>query len=168
MRTKKRCKQLVSLLKFSYRAEKGQALVEFTLIFLLLLVVAWIPADFGLAMYTGQLAQNASRDGARIAAADPGVVAQVNTCALSACYALNSDTVLHRTALRLSTALMPNTSVTLAVVPGAVGACNDQVRVTVTGTYNYFFYRLLGWFGVTVPPSTAITRETRMRWEHQC
>jgi hypothetical protein len=48
----------------------GQALVEFTLVFLLFLVVAWIPADFGLAFYTGQLAQNASREGARIAAAD--------------------------------------------------------------------------------------------------
>ena len=33
----------------------GQAVVEFTLTFLLLLVVAWIPADFGLAFYTGNL-----------------------------------------------------------------------------------------------------------------
>src|SRR6266511_6417393 len=48
---------------------KGQALVEFTLVFILLLVVAWIPADFGLAFYTGQLALNASREGARIASA---------------------------------------------------------------------------------------------------
>ena len=48
----------------------GQAVVEFTLVFLLLLVVAWIPVDFGLAFYTSQLAQNASREGARIAAAD--------------------------------------------------------------------------------------------------
>lgn len=31
---------------------KGQALVEFTLVFLLVLVVAWIPADFGLAFYS--------------------------------------------------------------------------------------------------------------------
>src|ERR1044071_7921416 len=49
----------------------GQALVEFTLVFLLLIVIAWIPADFGLAFYTGQLALNASREGARIAAAIP-------------------------------------------------------------------------------------------------
>jgi Flp pilus assembly protein TadG len=39
------------------RQNSGQALVEFTLTFVLLLVVAWIPADFGLAFYTGQLAQ---------------------------------------------------------------------------------------------------------------
>jgi Flp pilus assembly protein TadG len=37
---------------------------------LLLLVVAWIPSDFGLAFYTGQLAHNAAREGARIAAAE--------------------------------------------------------------------------------------------------
>src|SRR5438132_8205489 len=46
---------------------RGQALVEFVLVFLLFLVVAWIPTDFGLAFYTGQLAMNASREGARIA-----------------------------------------------------------------------------------------------------
>ena len=43
----------------------GQAAVEFTLTFLLLLVVAWIPADFGLAFYSGQLAHNAAREGAQ-------------------------------------------------------------------------------------------------------
>src|SRR6266511_5096378 len=48
---------------------KGQALVEFTLVFILLLVVAWIPADFGLAFMTGQLASNAAREGARIGSA---------------------------------------------------------------------------------------------------
>jgi len=52
----------------------GQALVEFTLVFVLFLIIAWIPADFGLAFYTGQLAQNASREGARIAAADPNLL----------------------------------------------------------------------------------------------
>jgi len=55
----------------SLTRSKGQALVEFTLSFLLFLVIAWIPADFGLAFYTAQLAQNAAREGARIAASDP-------------------------------------------------------------------------------------------------
>ncbi len=55
----------------SLTRSSGQAVVEFTLVFLLFLIIAWVPADFGLAFYTGQLAQNASREGARIAAADP-------------------------------------------------------------------------------------------------
>ena len=46
-------------------------MVEFTLCFILLLVIAWIPADFGLMFYTGHLGQNAAREGARIASADP-------------------------------------------------------------------------------------------------
>src|ERR671919_766283 len=61
---------------------KGQALVEFTLIFILLLIVAWIPADFGLAFYTSQLAQNASREGARIAAATPTLPAMPINCTM--------------------------------------------------------------------------------------
>ena len=40
---------------------RGQAVVEFTLCFILLLVIAWIPADFGLMFYTGHLAQNAAQ-----------------------------------------------------------------------------------------------------------
>jgi Flp pilus assembly protein TadG len=168
MGTKKQCKRWVSLLKWPCLANRGQALVEFTLIFILLLVVAWIPTDFGLGLYTAHLAQNASRDGARIAAADPTVTTQTGSCALAACYALSPNSVRHRTALRMSSAFMPDISVALAVIPGALNACNDQVQVTVSGTYNYFFYRLLGWFGVNVPASRSITRATSMRWEHQC
>src|ERR1051325_2281252 len=63
----------------------GQALVEFTLVFLLFLVVAWIPADFGLAFYTGQLAQNASREGARIAAADRTLLSGTTSCTMPSC-----------------------------------------------------------------------------------
>ena len=42
-----------------------------------MLVIAWIPADFGLMFYTGQLSQNAAREGARVAAADPMMSTQV-------------------------------------------------------------------------------------------
>ena len=146
-------------------SNSGQTLVEFTLIFLLLLVIAWIPADFGLAFYTSHQPHNASREGARIAAADPSASTQVGTCALSTCYSYAATHPLYRAATRVSSALMPDTQVTLAMVNG--GTCNQQVQVTVSGTYNYFFYRLLGWFGVTTGPST-VTRQTMMRWEHQC
>jgi hypothetical protein len=144
---------------------KGQALVEFTLVFLLVLVVAWIPADFGLAFYTGQLALNASREGARIAAADPNYPAQVGTCSLPACYSLTDGTVRKETAKRLSSALLPGATITVFALTGA--ACNQSVRVEVVGNYNYSFYRLLRFFGLNVPPAVQITRTTRMRWEHQ-
>ena len=67
---------------------KGQAMVEFTLVFILLIIVAWIPADFGLAFYTSQIAQNAAREGARIAAADPNPAAGEIICNIPACYHL--------------------------------------------------------------------------------
>jgi hypothetical protein len=40
--------------------------------------------------------------------------------------------------------------------------------MTVSGTYNFFFYRLLNWFGWGGQTDRVITRETLMRWEHQC
>ncbi len=161
----------------------GQGVVEFTLMFLLFLVVAWIPADFGLAMYTGQLALNASREGARIAAADPTLATGTTTCTLPACYSLADGTILKETANRISSALMPGATIRVcypvaSVNPvnpdgtcnspvGGGSTCNAQLAVTVTGNYNYFFYSLLRFLGASVPPYVQIIRSTQMRWEHQ-
>ena len=143
----------------------GQALVEFTLIFLLFLVVAWIPADFGLAFYTGQLAQNASREGARIAAADRNLVSGTTSCTMPSC----TGNIFTETAARISSAMLPGATITLNLDPDVGAAnCNRMVTVTVSGTYNFFFYRLLSWFGVSGNlNNTTITRTTIMRWEPQ-
>jgi len=144
---------------------RGQALVEFTLIFILLLVLAWIPADFGLAFYTGQLAQNAAREGARIAAVDPDLPSQSGTCTLP-CAAQSADSVLGATAARLSSALIPGAAITVTYPVGGT-TCNQMVRVQVAGNYNFFFYRLMNLFGAPVNPVLNISRATEMRWEHQ-
>lgn len=145
----------------------GQGVVEFTLVFLLFIVIAWIPADFGLAFYTGQLALNASREGARIAAADPTLATGTTTCTLPACYSLADGTILKETAKRISSALMPGTQISVIYpAPGGV-SCNQQLVVNVTGNYNFFFYRLLRLFGADVPFDVRIIRSTQMRWEHQ-
>ncbi len=144
---------------------KGQALVEFTLVFVLLIIIAWIPADFGLAFYTGQLALNASREGARIAAADPDLLAKITpqTCAIPCASA--SD--LHKAAAdRISSALLPGATVTVQY-PFSGSACNEVVRVSVQGQYNFFYYQLLRLVGVTVPDAVNVNRFTDMRWEHQ-
>jgi Flp pilus assembly protein TadG len=160
----RRCIALKSVLLVSW--QKGQALVEFTLVFLLLLVIAWISADFGLAFYTGHLALNASREGARIGAADPNYVAQVNSCTLPACYSQADGTILKETAKRVSSALLPGATIT--VLPLAGVTCNKKVEVQVVGNYNYFFYRMLRFFGASsVPATVTVTRSTQLRWEHQ-
>jgi len=133
--------------------------------FLLFLVVAWIPADFGLAFYTGQLAQNASREGARIAAADKTLLSGTTNCVMPSC----TGNIFAETAARISSALLPGATITLSLDPDVGAAnCNRMVTVTVSGTYNFFFYQLLRWFGVSATPNnTVINRQTRMRWEPQ-
>jgi Flp pilus assembly protein TadG len=164
-----RRKVLISLMRSS-----GQAVVEFTLVFLLFVIIAWIPADFGLAFYTGQLAQNASREGARIAAADPTLgsgtlpgTTWTATCTMPSC----SGNILSETAARISSALLPGATINVTLdadsVPPATPKCDRNVTVTVAGTYNYFFYQLLGWLGNTVPNTLNMVRSTSMRWEHQ-
>lgn len=140
-------------------------MVEFVLMFLLFLIIAWIPADFGLAFYTGQLAQNASREGARIAAADPTLTVGTGSCTMPSC----SGNILGETAARISSALLPGATiqVTLEANPGTPLQCDQNVTVSVSGTYNYFFYRLLSVMGVTAPDTVNIVRSTSMKWEHQ-
>jgi len=84
---------------------KGQALVEFILVFVLLLVLAYVPADFGLAVYTGQLALNASREGARIAAVELRSSAQTGSCTMP-CSSAPAGSILGETAKRISRAPM--------------------------------------------------------------
>ena len=158
----------------SLTCSAGQAVVEFTLVFLLFLIVAWIPADFGLAFYTGQQAQNAAREGARIAASDPALgsgtlpgTTWTATCTMPSC----SGNILSETAARISSALLPGATISVTLdpdsIPPALPKCDRNVTVTVSGTYNYFFYRLLGWMGNTVPNTLNMVRSTSMRWEHQ-
>jgi Flp pilus assembly protein TadG len=145
---------------------RGQAMVEFTLCLIIMLVVAWIPADFGLAFYTAQLAGNAARDGARIAAADPTLTAGTQTCTVRVDCQTTPNSILDQAAKRVASALMPNTTVSLTLQGGTT--CDRLVTVTVSGTYNYFFYQLLRMMKATAPNGQAIIRTSSMRWEHQC
>ena len=142
----------------------GQAVVEFTLIFLLFLIIAWIPADFGLAFYTGQIAQNAAREGARIAATDSTLASGTTSCTMPNC----TGNIFRETAARLSSALLPAATITLKLDPDTGTNCNRMVSVTVLGTYKFFFYQLLHILGVFGDlNSTPILRQTSMRWEAQ-
>jgi Flp pilus assembly protein TadG len=140
---------------------KGQAMVEFTLVFILLLVIAWIPADFGLAFYTGQLMLNASREGARVAAASDPV---------------DSAEIVTETCKRASSALVSdpggagtsctNSNARVQVALAGAG-CNQTITVTVRGNYNFFFYRIINMLGASGSSEVPIIRQTTMRWEHQ-
>jgi TadE-like protein len=143
----------------------GQSVVEFTLVFLLFLVIAVIPADFGLAFYTAQLAQNASREAARIAVADPNLV--TGNCTLP-CSSAPQGSVLKAAADRMSQALLPGASISVTLDPASATNCNRLAGVSISGDYSFFFYRLLRGIGISSVPSVVnIQRSTQMRWEHQ-
>jgi Flp pilus assembly protein TadG len=146
--------------------QQGQTIVEFTIAIILFIVVAWIPADFGLAFYTSQVAQNAAREGARIAAADSTLVVANSSCNMPACYTFGN--IFNETAVRLPAALLTGASITVQYpAPGSAGTCNQQVLVRVQGQYNFFFYRVLGLLGAPVPSAVTVDRKAEMRWEHQ-
>ena len=129
----------------------GQALVEFTLMFVLFLAIIWIPADFGLAFYSGQIAQNASREGARLAAAtNPFDVANIQTQVMN----------------RMSSVVLRN--VTADVLPPTCdpGLNMQVVTVSVAGEYDFYFYQLLRLLGLSAPNNVVITRTTTMRYEY--
>ena len=158
-------RRAMTTLLSSSLTSKGQALVEFTLIFVLLLVVSWIPAEFGLAFYTSQIAQNAVREGARIAAADLNPAASAGWCDIPACY--SGANILKETSLRLPAALMSNIRVTLTVDAPSDTTCNEMVTVSATGQFHFFFYQILRLLGATASDTRTISTSARMRWEHQ-
>ena len=145
--------------------QKGQALVEFTLCFVLLVIVAWIPADFGMMFYTSHIGTNAAREGARIAAADP----TLSTANASCTYPCSSGPdILQRISNRVASGLMAGGTQIALANSGAVATCDREVQVTVTQTYYPFFYKILRFMSFNVPDSVPLTRSVTMRYEHQC
>ena len=134
---------------------KGQSIVEISLITPLLLVALYVPADFGIALFTAHLTQNAVREAARIG------VSTKDPFDASAATAIANE-ALNRIPKRLNAI-----TVTANYYGPATATCMQNVVVTATGTYNYFFYRLMGIIGVTVPASVPITRRSQMRYEFQ-
>lgn len=152
--------------------DQGQAVVEFTLIFILLVALTWIPAEFGLAFYTGQMALNASREGARLAAAST---------------TLDITDITEKTCKRLSSALLivakpncapygSNANVTVSP-PTLLDPKNPDMKacvitVTVQGNYYFRFFQLLRLLTThdAIPDSVNITRTTTMQseWVTEC
>ena len=126
--------------------QRGQSIVELSLLTPLLLVALMIPADFGMAFFAANTTQQATRDIARTGAA--------------------ADTAYNATTLQAALlARLPNYSPTASIVRYTTGAagCTSYVEATATITYPYLFYRMAGWVGANVPASRTITRTTRMR-----
>ena len=136
---------------------KGQSIVELALITPIILVALYVPFDFGVSIYAGHLTQNVARDGARRAA--------------------TTDVLNNAKATALATQIAPSlpallssgsTTKQVTVNYYATGAnCAKSVEVIAQGTYNYFWYRLIGFLGLAPQSQLGIVRTTKMRYEFQ-
>ena len=133
----------------------GQSIVEISLVTPLVLIALYIPADFGIAMFTAHLTQNAVREAARI-----GVSSKTPFTGTSA-GEIRTE-ALNRMPSRLS-----SKAATVTYYADGPANCAAFVEVIGQGTYDYFFYRMMGVFGFNVPNSRQITRTARMRYEFQ-
>lgn len=138
-----------NLSKFTSR---GQATVEVTLIFLLLVVLVGAAVDWGIGLFVSHVVQNAVREGARKAAASVTVVpGEIIT---------EVQSRIPDTSLFSSFRDGANITVT-----GPQGTCPDEnlyVTVQTDGGYNFWFLRAIG---LTDP--LTISRSTTMRYERQ-
>jgi Flp pilus assembly protein TadG len=141
--------------------QKGQSLIEIALVVPLLLIVLYVPFDFGMTIYAGYLTQNAVRDGARIAS-------RTRSAAGGALDNSAASAVADQVWARLPNLLNePTKQVTVRYYSGAPADCAAFVEVTAGGTYNFTLYKFMKLFGLTAPDTLSITRTTRMRYEFQ-
>ena len=138
---------------------KGQSIVEITLITPLLLVALYVAFDFGIAIFTSHITQNAVRDGARIGS---------NTSSLDNAAATNLATQVYN---KLPQMLVSGTAspkrVMVTYYTGGAANCAQNVEVRAEGTYNFSLYRVIVLLGIPAPAPIQISRTTSMRYEFQ-
>ena len=140
--------------------QKGQSIVEISLITPLLLIALYIPVDFGISFFMGNLTQTAAREGARIGSGlqKSGEVPDLIFSSAEA------NTVKTEVISRLPAYLTTKT-VTVTFYSGT--ACMEFVEVTAQGQYRFSMYQLMRLFGGNAPESITISRSTQMHYKYQ-
>ena len=140
--------------------QRGQSIVEISLITPLLLIALYIPVDFGVSFFIGNLTQTAVREGARIGSGlqKSGEVPDLTFSAAQA------NTVVTEVISQLPEYLTGKT-VTVTFYTGT--ACMEFVEVTAQGQYSFFMYKLMRLFGGNAPDALTISRTTQMHYKYQ-
>ena len=128
-----------------HRAQRGTALIEFTLILPLLLVMTVAVVDFGRAFFVKNVVSQAAREGVRLRAVSS-----------SADSALVRDRVLQ-------VANASNVTVTSLAIAGP--DASRQVSVTVTAEFNWIFPGVFNLFGANFTNPMSLTGQAVMRNE---
>jgi len=153
------CGKMTSLMTKLAR-QRGQSIIEISLITPLLLIALYIPADFGIAFYMGNLTQNAAREGSRI-----GSGLQLSGKAPDLTFDSTQANTVKKAVLDRLPGLLTNKSVTVTFYTGT--ACVEFVQVTAQGDYNFFLYQLIRLFGGTAPNFVTISRTTQIPYNYQ-
>ncbi len=135
--------------------QRGQSIVEISLITPLLMMALYIPTDFGITLFTAHLTQNAVREAARIG------VSSKDPFDNAAADAVGDE------AFSRMPALLGSATATVRYYAGGSANCSQYVEVSGQGTYNFFLYQLMRLGGFTVPDTIQIDRSTTMRYEFQ-
>jgi Flp pilus assembly protein TadG len=140
--------------------QRGQSIVEISLITPLLLIAMYVPVDFGISFFMGNLTQTAAREGARIGSGlqKSGEVPDLIFSSAEA------NTVKTEVISRLP-AYLTNKTVTVTFYTGT--ACMEFVEVTAQGQYKFSMYQLMKLFGGNAPDSITISRSTQMHYKYQ-
>jgi len=142
---------------------RGQSIVEISLITPLLLVALYIPMDFGIAFFVSNITGTATRDSARIGSelgksgGDPSNRNFTNA---------DADIVRNAVVPHLP-AYLTGRSVTVQFYEDTPVNCLEVIEVTASGSYSFFFYRLLRLLGANVADTQTISRTAQMPYAYQ-
>ena len=142
------------------RNQRGQSIVEITLITPLLLIAMYIPVDFGVSFFMGNLMQTAAREGARI-----GSGLQKSGTVPDLIFSTAEATTVKTEVVNRLPAYVTNKTVTITFYTGT--ACMEFLQVTAQGQYPFFFYKLIRLFGGNAPNTMTISRTTQMHYKYQ-
>jgi hypothetical protein len=142
------------------RNERGQSIIELSLITPLILIALYIPADFGVAFFVGNLTQTAAREGARI-----GSGLQKSGTVPTLIFSSSEANTVKTEVLDRLPAFLKDKTVTVKFYSGT--ACMEFIEVTAEGEYDFFLYQLMRLFGGAGPNSAIISRTTQMHHKYQ-
>ena len=150
------------------KTQKGQSIVEISLITPILLVALYVPADFGVAFFVGNMVATAARDGARIGSGLAKPAASGDEEFTSAM----ATTVKNSTFSLMPTSSNPRIAARRVFVTFYEGTavpqdCMEVIEVRAEVDYNFFLYQILNLFGGGVQNTVTITRTTQMRYNYQ-
>ena len=148
--------------------QRGQSLVEITLITPLLLGALTVAVDFGIAFYMGNLIAVAAREGARIGSQ---LEKSDKVDATNPDFAVTDAAIISNKIQNILPKYLTARQVVITFYEDDAGvgppACSESIQVQVSGNYNFSLYRLMNLLGADAPLSRTLTRSTRLRYTHQ-